>query len=471
MKKRLLNITSAVVASCVMFFSSNVVSAAALQERLCGNNRYETNSKIVDSGWTESEYAVIVSGEDFADALCASPLAEQNKAPILLTNKDNLSIENKKQLSKLKVKKVFIIGGTGVVSDSVKSQIESMGIKTNRIYGQNRFETSIEVAKNLKNVRGIVVTNGHGFADALSIAPVAAQNDMPILLTDKEDLPKVTKEFLASKTLTESYVVGGTGVVSDKISSQLNNNTRLGGKNRYETNSIVLNHFADKFNYDKVYVASGENYPDALSGSVLAAATKSPLILVGDSVDSSVMTSVKTQHDKYNNVIVLGGTGVVSDVSANSIVYGIKYLNDTEALTLINNANKLGYPVVEANGMPEIYIGDKSYQKFQDEFNSPEKLYAYLNKYYTKSAINKIMSMLEIKEIDGAYCKIIGQLGTYSPDILNAKIKSEAISNNKMDLVISVRHLQDGYAGTYKATLMYEDGKWRVDHWDGLMQG
>nr|WP_024932998.1 cell wall-binding repeat-containing protein [Clostridium botulinum]APQ74455.1 cell wall binding repeat 2 family protein [Clostridium botulinum]AUM86609.1 N-acetylmuramoyl-L-alanine amidase [Clostridium botulinum]AUN09424.1 N-acetylmuramoyl-L-alanine amidase [Clostridium botulinum]AUN20468.1 N-acetylmuramoyl-L-alanine amidase [Clostridium botulinum]AUN24252.1 N-acetylmuramoyl-L-alanine amidase [Clostridium botulinum] len=472
MKKRLLNITSAVVASCVMFFSSNVVSAATLQERLCGNNRYETNSKIVDSGWTSSEYAVVASGDDFADALCAAPLAKQNKAPILLANKDTLSIESKKQLSRLKVKKVFIIGGIGVITDNVKSEIESMGIETSRIYGENRFETSIEVAKNLKNISGVVVANGYGFADALSIAPVAAQKGMPILLTNRGDLSKVAKEFLDTKTLTESYVVGGTGVVSSKISSQLNNNTRLGGENRYETNSAVLNHFADKFSYDKVYVASGENYPDALSGSVLAAASKSPLVLVGDSVNSSVMSSVKAQHDKYNNVIVLGGTGVVSDVSANSIVHGIKYLNDREALTLVNNANKLGYPVIESNAMPSIYIGDKIYQKFQDEFNSPEKIYAYLNKYYTRSSINEIMNMLQVREIDGAYCKIVGQLGDYNPDILNAKIKSKSIFNNKMDLVISTRHLHlpDDYTNNYKAELLYEDGKWRVNYWEGLIQ-
>ncbi|MCW6061414.1 cell wall-binding repeat-containing protein [Clostridium sporogenes] len=470
MRKRLLSIICTIAVSCVMCFTSNTVSAATLQDRLCGNNRYKTNSKIVDAGWTSSEYAVIASGEDFADALCAAPLAEQNKAPIILTYKNTLSTESKKQLSRLKVKKVFIIGGIGAVSDSVKAEIESMGIETKRICGDNRFETSIEVAKNLKNVSGVVVTNGYKFADALSIAPIAAQKGMPILLTDKDDLPKVTKDFLKSKTVTESYIIGSNGVVSDNIASQLKNNTRLGGNNRYDTNSTVLNHFADKFSYDKVYISTGENYPDALSGSALAAASKSPLVLVRkDSVDSSVMSSVKSQHDKYNNVVVLGSTAVVSDVSANSIVHGIKYLNDREVLTLINNANKLGYPVIEANRMPEIYIGDKIYQKFQDKFNSPKKLFAYLNKNYTKSAINKIMNKLEVKEIDGAYCKIIGQLGNYSPDILNAKIKSKSISDKKMDLVISVRHLDDGYRSSYKATLLYEDGKWRVDHWDGLM--
>ncbi|MCS4472502.1 cell wall-binding repeat-containing protein [Clostridium botulinum] len=83
-------------------FSSNVVRAATLQERLFGNDRYETNSKIVDSGWTESEYAVVASGDDFADALCAAPLAKQNKAPILLANKDTLSIESKNNYQGLK---------------------------------------------------------------------------------------------------------------------------------------------------------------------------------------------------------------------------------------------------------------------------------------------------------------------------------------------------------------------------------
>lgn len=320
MKKRLLMSIFAAAVSCIIFFTSGVVKAATLQDRLWGNDRYQTNSKIVDLGWTSSEYAVIASGEGFADALCAAPLADQYKAPILLTGKEALSIESKEQLLKLKVGKVFIIGGTGVISDNIKAQIESMGIETTRIYGQDRFETSIKVAKNLKDVSGVVVTNGYGFADALSIATIAAQKGMPIILTDRDDLPAVTKDFLVNKSFNESYVLGGTGVVGIKINSYLKNPVRLEGSSRYETNAAVLNYFTDKFNYDKVYVASGESYPDALSGSVLAASSNSPLVLVGNSIDPSVMNSVKAKQDKYNNVIVLGGTAVVTDASINDIV-------------------------------------------------------------------------------------------------------------------------------------------------------
>lgn len=338
MNKRLLMSIFAAAVSCIIFFTSGVVKAATLQDRLWGNDRYQTNSKIVDSGWTSSEYAVIASGEGFADALCAAPLAEQYKAPILLTGKETLSTESKEQLLKLKVEKVFIIGGTGVISDNIKSEIEKMGIETTRIYGQDRFETSIKVAKNLKDVSGVVVTNGYGFADALSIAPIAAQKGMPILLTDKDDLPTVAKDFLVNKSFNENYILGGTGVVGIKINSYLKNPVRLEGSSRYETNAAVLNYFTDKFNYDKVYVASGESYPDALSGSVLAASSNSPLVLVGKSIDPSVMDSVKAKQDKYNNVIVLGGTAVVTDASIDNIVTDVV---TSETMQRIKKTGKL----------------------------------------------------------------------------------------------------------------------------------
>ncbi|SHJ46551.1 cell wall-binding repeat-containing protein [Clostridium magnum] len=289
---------------------------------MSGTNRYETGAKIVQEGWTTSDYAVIASGEGFADALCAAPLAKKYNAPILLTGKNSLDSNTEIQLLTLKVKNVFIVGGPGVVSDNIKSRLESMGIATTRIYGQNRFETSLQVAKNLENASGVVVTNGFGFADALSIAPVAAQKGMPILLTDKDDLSSPIKEFLSSSSYTQSYIVGGSGVVSDKIASQLKGNTRLGGSSRYGTNAAVLNHFADEFSYDKVYVASGQNYPDALSGSALASASKSPLILVGTSVDTSVMASIKAKHDNYKDIVLLGGSSVVPDTLANNIVTG-----------------------------------------------------------------------------------------------------------------------------------------------------
>lgn len=321
MKKRNLSIIIALTLGVTIIFKSQV-NAAKLGKRLSGTNRYETGSKIVREGWTSSDYAIIASGEGFADALCAAPLAKKYNAPILLTGKFHLDLNTENELKRLNVKNVFIVGGTGVVSENIKDKLTNMNIKTTRIYGQNRFETSVQVAKNLDDSNGVVITNGFGFADALSIAPVAAQKEMPILLTDKKDLPQEVKVFLKNKAYSISYIVGGSGVVSNKIASNLKNNIRLEGKSRYATNASVLNHFNSEFNYDKVYIASGENYPDALSGSALAALSNSFLVLVGNSVDPLVIDSIDLIHNKIKDLMVLGGKSVVSDTVVNNILDG-----------------------------------------------------------------------------------------------------------------------------------------------------
>jgi putative cell wall-binding protein len=173
MYKKIFGVFSALLLSAALLLPTHV-DAASLSKRLAGSNRYETGAKIVQEGWTNSDYAVIASGEGFADALCAAPLAKKYNAPILLTGKDNLDLNTEYELKSLNVKNVFIVGGSGVVSDNIKNELNSMGIATTRIYGQNRFETSLQVAKSLGDASGVVVTNGFGFADALSIAPVAA---------------------------------------------------------------------------------------------------------------------------------------------------------------------------------------------------------------------------------------------------------------------------------------------------------
>ncbi|AGY78181.1 cell wall-binding repeat-containing protein [Clostridium autoethanogenum] len=473
MKKKLSGIIFTAAIFCGMFLTSNVVSAATLQDRLCGNNRYETNSKIVDSGWTSSEYVVIASGEGFADALCAAPLAEKNKAPILLTGRDALSSEAKEQLTRLKVKRVFIVGGTASVSDNVKSEITNMNIETTRIYGQNRFETSLAVAKALGNINGVVVTNGFGFADALSIAPIAAKKGMPILLTDKDDLSTPIKEFLHNSSYNESYIVGGTGVISDKVSSQLNNVTRLGGNSRYDTNSAILNHFANDFSYDKVYIASGENYPDALSGSVLAASSSSPLILVGSYVDPSVESSIKAQHEKYNNVVALGGTGVVTDSVINSIVSGvfIPGISDDEIKNLIYNADQAYIQIHslgsydENDSIPTEREGE-TYYKLKDNVNTYDKLFNYYNKYFSEKKSNYFINTdLFIKSNNIFY--ILGCNPGTRPLFLQSKIENKTVDNNKINVTLNCYHEDDNTEEESPSdctfTLIYENGCWLVD--------
>ncbi len=117
---------------------------------MAGVDRYETSSEIALNGWTQCDYAVLASGEDYPDALCAAPLAGKYKAPILLTEKDSIPETTLSTIKQLQVKNIFIIGGTGVISNTVEDQLKLLGISITRLFGQNRYETDIAVAKQLQ---------------------------------------------------------------------------------------------------------------------------------------------------------------------------------------------------------------------------------------------------------------------------------------------------------------------------------
>ncbi|MDP4179447.1 MAG: cell wall-binding repeat-containing protein, partial [Bacillota bacterium] len=298
------------------YLNYTVVNKTISKNRISGDNRFETASKISEAGWTTtSEYAVIATGEDYPDALCAAPLAKKYDAPIILTEKNKLSDAAKNELTRLSVKKVFIIGGTGAVSSDVETEINNLGIIPTRIAGTNRYETSLKIAKQLGSPTAINIATGDNFADALSISSIAAMKGEPILLTSKDSINDDINQYIKdnSSTITDSYIIGGTGVISDTVANSLKNPIRLSGKNRYETNTEVLKNFKSDLDISNVYLATGNNFPDALAASALAAKTKSPILLVDSRVDDSTKSFVNDNNNSILNITAVGGTGVISD--------------------------------------------------------------------------------------------------------------------------------------------------------------
>lgn len=201
--KRKISITSLIVAIFLVITNSSVYAKANLN-RLSGKDRYKTSIAIAKEGWKSSDYAILATGNNFPDALSAAPLAKKYNAPILLTEQQNLNDDVKSELKRLNVKNVFIIGSSGVVSNSIEKELNSMNVKTERIYGKDRYETSIEVAKRIGTNNGIIVATGENFPDALSIAPVAYKKSMPIILTQKNSLPQEVESFLNLKEYRKS---------------------------------------------------------------------------------------------------------------------------------------------------------------------------------------------------------------------------------------------------------------------------
>jgi len=295
--------------------------------RLGGKNRYDTASVIADKTYLQADYAIIASGENFADALAAAPLARALDAPILLTAKDKLSSETAARLQALQCSSVILMGGTGAVSEEVEAQLGELDMEVIRLGGRTRYQTAVCVAEMLDVVRNgypqrVFIACGTNYPDALSASPVAAINGAPILYSPVSgELDEATFDYLAQLSASGSvenvYILGGTGAVGEAAESTLSelgfeHVKRLSGKNRYDTSLTIAETFESEFTSDDVAFATGKNYPDALAGSVFAAVKGIPVLL---SDNKSIHNGIKTfLADRDPSIAyAFGGTGVVSD--------------------------------------------------------------------------------------------------------------------------------------------------------------
>ena len=286
-------------------------------DELKGKNREHTAIKISEKGWTSATNAVIINGyEGLVDALTATPYAKAKNAPILITKKDALPSETKTRLTQLGVKNVDIVGGNGVISEAVVNELKAMNITVNRISGKTRYKTAAAVADamdNISNVTKVAVVNGAtGLPDAVSVAVPAAYNNMPILLSDPNKGIEDSKDFLKEQTISKSYVVGGSGAVSDTVMNSLpGSKERLGGKGRQGTNAKVIEEFYTSSSLNNVYVAKSgqvqkeDEVVDALSVGVLAAKENAPVVIVGNGLDTAQKSLLEGK--KFTKITKVGG--------------------------------------------------------------------------------------------------------------------------------------------------------------------
>lgn len=289
-------------------------TANASNIRLAGADRYQTAVAISQQGWQSSDYAILVRGDDFADALCAGPLASKYNAPILFTDKYSLNKYTLQEMERLEVENVIIIGGYGVISGYVDQKLYSAGIDNiERIYGADRYATAVEIAKRLGSSE-IAITNAAQYTDALSISAIAAAKGFSILLTSPEALPEVVQKHLVNYRIQRTYLIGGTNVISKEIEKQVRAPIRLAGNDRYETNIKILERFTTDLDFNKIFTASGEgknSYADSLAGVVLAAQTASPIVLSGKKLPDVTKAFLDKKVTISSKIVALGGAQVI----------------------------------------------------------------------------------------------------------------------------------------------------------------
>ncbi len=186
-----------------------------------------------------------------------------------------------------------------------------------RLAGADRYATAAAISKSRfgSGAATVFVATGASFPDALAGAPAAARAKAPILLTARNDLPAATATELARLRPSKIVVLGGSGVVSDAVASKLRGYAgtvvRWAGANRFET-AAAISRSSFAAGVGVAYVATADTFPDALSGGAVAGRAGGPILLVNHT-SVPAATAAELARLKPAKIVVLGGTGVVSD--------------------------------------------------------------------------------------------------------------------------------------------------------------
>ena len=378
-------------------------------ERIFGNSRFQTMLQIASRFPGIVDNVVLTTGSGFADALAGVPLAHQKQGPLLLLDSTpELSQEAFKYIKEHLNKNgnIYILGGSVAVPDSFVTALENLGFNTeniHRIAGNDRYETALAIAKELRhNGSEFYLVQGDNFPDALSASVLAATTgyvsvdksnyyktvgqNIPvalggiplILLPSQGSVPDSIINYFNSlpdnnDALKQTFhVIGGTASIQEESLRQLQSQVkriavdgmvRISGDNRYGTMekiNALEGSFDSSWQNDgigipipHIYLASGENFPDALTGAVLAAQEQAPLVLVNDSLPQETIDLLMGYWNRNQKgsvggttVTALGGSSVIADKTITSVSYILNYGQSIANKPLVQNfagSGRLGY--------------------------------------------------------------------------------------------------------------------------------
>jgi putative cell wall-binding protein len=268
---------------------------------------------------------------------------------------------------------------------------------TNRLGGTNRYDTA-RIAAEATFTSGsanVVLASGENFPDGLASASLAGSLGAPLLLTPTASLAAETASALSTMHVHTIYIAGGTAAVSAAVETQLTGLgytvNRVAGANRYDTAAKVAAASAGFRAIGTIggvktaYLATGTNFPDALSAGSGSYVKNLPILLTNPTT-LSAETSAAITALGIKNVIILGGPVAVStgvETAVKALGATTSRLNgptrfDTAAAVATNDSN----PVISGGlGMSLANIALPSGLNFPDalvaaEIQSPTVLCA-----------------------------------------------------------------------------------------------
>ena len=252
---------------------------------------------------------MLARADDFADALAGTPLAVRMGGPLLVTGKAALDVRTREEMRRVLAAngQVFMLGGAKALSTVVADGVTSIGFNPVRIAGVDRFDTALKVADVFGAPVEVLLCSGLSFADALSAGAAAAATGGLILLTNGSTAPPAVASYVSAHSGAKYYAVGGPAAQAVPTA------TPIVGIDRFDTSTLVAQELFT--NPTVVGAASGEDFPDGLSGGAMMGKVGGPMLLVAGSVGLPpiIHSYLQANAASISTVNVFGGPNAVSD--------------------------------------------------------------------------------------------------------------------------------------------------------------
>ena len=217
-----------------------------------------------------------------------------------------------------------VVGGIPDGSGAGDGSVVGFSDGVHRRSGADRYATALAISASFTpGVPVLYIATGANFPDALSAAPAAAAQGGPLLLVPPTGPTSALLTEIRRLAPKRIVVVGGESVVSAKtynaLSSLAPSIRRDAGGDRYSTSRVIVSRAFDTAS--TVFLATGRNFPDALSASAAAGSLSAPVLLVDGNSGTipSAATALMTELGA-TTVRLVGGTSVVSSSIENSLV-------------------------------------------------------------------------------------------------------------------------------------------------------
>lgn len=316
----------ALVGAAVAAVLQPTTSAEAATTRIAGVDRMSTSAAISRAvPYPTGRTVYIASGQSYADALAAGPVAAAEQGRLLLTDVTDIPAAIEQELTRLRPSEIVIVGGPSSVAESVAAEARAYAPTVTRIGGTDRVGTSLlllerQIARTGSTPATVWVASGAGFADALAAGALAARWGHGLVLAPSSASNAYRAALQQRLPATTQYeIAGGPAAVGADVESllqSLGQTRRHQGQDRYQTAYVINRTFVGSASGATMMLASGEDFPDGLGAGLLAGATGRPLYLVPPRCLTSDEVRSEVARLGIVDTVVIGGTSAVSAESA-----------------------------------------------------------------------------------------------------------------------------------------------------------